>query len=265
MAYERYSRSDSFTVVNEHGAYLTKGVIFMKRLWLLGIMAVLAIFAAGPAMANTMTFNTLSGNVDFSVSDNGFYVRSAQIPPGGSTPGLNASSYISGSNFNIAASTASPYTDAGIVLFFNGGLTLGALQSVTIASTGTGTPLSMNLWLDTSGDGKFFAFNGSGLLTGLNGDTYAGSSNSTTYNASSSFYMLGGNGAGGTYTLAQLDAGAVAGIGPNTPTALWIGQVGPFSAQISSVQVSTVPIPGAMWLLGTGLFGLVGLRRRFKK
>ncbi|MCX5806209.1 MAG: hypothetical protein NT010_09125 [Proteobacteria bacterium] len=28
---------------------------------------------------------------------------------------------------------------------------------------------------------------------------------------------------------------------------------------------STVPIPGALWLLGSGLVGLAGLRRRFKK
>jgi hypothetical protein len=30
-------------------------------------------------------------------------------------------------------------------------------------------------------------------------------------------------------------------------------------------NVSGVPIPGAIWLLGSGLFGLVGFRRKFKK
>jgi hypothetical protein len=35
--------------------------------------------------------------------------------------------------------------------------------------------------------------------------------------------------------------------------------VGPFSASVSSVQVSTVPIPGAIRLLGSGLVGLVGV------
>jgi hypothetical protein len=28
---------------------------------------------------------------------------------------------------------------------------------------------------------------------------------------------------------------------------------------------AVVPIPGAVWLLGSGLIGIVGLRRRFKK
>ena len=31
-----------------------------------------------------------------------------------------------------------------------------------------------------------------------------------------------------------------------------------------SVEVSQVPIPGALWLLGTGLIGLAGVRKRFK-
>ena len=29
--------------------------------------------------------------------------------------------------------------------------------------------------------------------------------------------------------------------------------------------VAAVPIPGAVWLLGTGIIGLVGIRRKFKK
>lgn len=30
-------------------------------------------------------------------------------------------------------------------------------------------------------------------------------------------------------------------------------------------HISTVPIPGAIWLLGSGLIGLIGIRRKFKK
>lgn len=32
---------------------------------------------------------------------------------------------------------------------------------------------------------------------------------------------------------------------------------------VNAVQVNATPIPGAVWLLGTGLIGLVGIRRRF--
>ena len=30
-------------------------------------------------------------------------------------------------------------------------------------------------------------------------------------------------------------------------------------------NVNPVPIPGAVWLLGSGLIGLIGLRRKFRK
>lgn len=34
---------------------------------------------------------------------------------------------------------------------------------------------------------------------------------------------------------------------------------------VDAVDVNPVPVPAAVWLLGSGLIGLVGLRRRFKK
>ena len=66
---------------------------------------------------------------------------------------------------------------------------------------------------------------------------------------------------GRTYTPTQLQSGTVSGIGANTPPVSWIGQVGPVPSgtSVSSVQVSTVPIPGAIRLLGSGLVGLVGV------
>ena len=36
-------------------------------------------------------------------------------------------------------------------------------------------------------------------------------------------------------------------------------------AQIYNVQISAVPLPGSIWLLGSGLIGIVGVRRKFKK
>jgi hypothetical protein len=40
-----------------------------------------------------------------------------------------------------------------------------------------------------------------------------------------------------------------------------------WTAQVSAFRISgtAVPIPGAVWLLGSGLIGLVGLRRKLKK
>jgi len=38
-----------------------------------------------------------------------------------------------------------------------------------------------------------------------------------------------------------------------------------YGIALSTAEVSTVPIPAAAWLFASGLFGLVGIRRRFKK
>jgi len=34
---------------------------------------------------------------------------------------------------------------------------------------------------------------------------------------------------------------------------------------IAEIDPTPVPIPGAVWLLGSGLIGMVGIRRKFKK
>jgi hypothetical protein len=170
--------------------------------------------------------------------------------------------------FHMTAS-GSAYSDAGIVLYFNGTLHLGDLQSVSIASTGS--PLAMNLWLDSGGDGQFFAFDATGLLTGLNGDSYGGH-NGNTHDTTSPFYMLGGNGAGNTYTLSQLQSGAVSGISAATPVALWIGITNSggssLEADVASVTVTTTtttvaPVPAMPWAataLAAALMGFLGIR-----
>jgi hypothetical protein len=208
----------------------------MKKILRLGFMLIVLTGLSTAAYAET--FTTSSCNIDFAVNDGGsFYVRSSQIPGGaGSPPGVDASSVISGSGFHLTATATQPaYSDSGIVLYFNGGLKLGDLQSVSVVSTGS--PVIINLWLDTNGDGNFFAFDGNGMMTVLNGDSY-GSSGAASLDANTSIEMFAGNGAGHTYTLAQLQAGAVSGINTDTPVALWIGVTNPATADISSVQVS---------------------------
>jgi hypothetical protein len=54
----------------------------------------------------------------------------------------------------------------------------------------------------------------------------------------------------------------------NQQAASFVQNVDYFVTQVSGgyvVSGSAVPIPAAVWLLGSGLVGLVGLRRRFKK
>jgi len=45
----------------------------------------------------------------------------------------------------------------------------------------------------------------------------------------------------------------------------WVVQNGNIGGQANLYVISAVPIPAAFWLLGSGLIGLVGLRRKFKK
>lgn len=220
----------------------------------------LATFAFLPAAlpAETITFDSTSPNVGSSINSDGFFVLH-------DTHGLPLfGTYANAYDLHLDASGPG-YSDAGLLLFLDGGLTLGQLQGVSVDSTGS--PLAVNLWLDTGGDGSFFAFGGvSGYeFTGLNGDSYAGCG-SPAIDATSSCYMLGGNGAGSTNSLADLRAGTVAGIDANTQVALWIGITNPggqtLSADITSITVNATPEPVSFMLFGTGLAGLCFVARR---
>lgn len=182
----------------------------------------------------------------FAVNDGtSFYVSSSGLI----TPTASA---IQTGGVDVLSASGPGYSDAGIVLYLDGSLKLSDLQSVSVTSTGS--PLSLNLWVDTGGDGSFFSFNGT-LFTGLNGDSYVGT-NTADIDESTTFYALGGSIPGGE-TLSALQS-AYGG----DATALWIGLTSPGSATISAVDVNgadvaPVPLP-ATALTGMTLLGLLG-------
>lgn len=204
----------------------------MKRYITICVVVSIVLFLH--VMVNAETFNTSIANVWYSVNDGNFYTRPTPINM------TNAQATIENGKFHLNAEGPG-YSDAGIALYFDGTLKLGDVQS--ISSVSTGDPLSVNLWLDTGNDGQFFAFDPNGELISLNNDSYCGHELGSEVNDSTSFYMFGGNGAGGTYTLAQLKEGAVSGINSNTKVAIWVGLTNDFSADINSISVVPEPAP----------------------
>ena len=242
----------------------------MKKLISTCAVVGLIMVMHGTAGAGIDTFlpGDPDAGVQYAANMNGFFVNSTGMDLFGATAWASTWTY-SGTTplFGVQAGTnAGSYADAGIVLYFDGSLTLGQLDSVTISTAasdpGNTTP-SVNLWLDSNPDNQFFAFSGE-RFTGLEGDSYSGATVPGNIDGSTGFYMLGGNGSGGTYTLADLQSGMVSGIGANTKVALWIGITNgsPYNyANITQVDVATVPAPGAILLAGLGT-GLVGWFRR---
>lgn len=130
-------------------------------------------------------------------------------------------------------------SSSGVIVYFDGSLKLGDLLGGSFASTGN--TLTMNIYLDTGNDGQFFSFNGA-QFTGLNGDSYGNVTlgpNGGAFNDNTVFTKADGTAAlTSTFTLAQLKAGAVAGIDDNTRVALWIGGGNAFSSDISNISLA---------------------------
>lgn len=144
--------------------------------------------------------------------------------------------------------TGIPYADLGLGYTFG---KLGDITSIPIVGSGSysvNVYFDMNTTDDAGGNGPFFAWSGN-IFTGVGGDTYGlgptitGSGTITP--GDSVYLLLNGN----TYTIAQLQSGAVAGIDNNTLVGFWFGIINhPTTAQfeidlINGLPVASSPVP----------------------
>ena len=129
------------------------------------ILAIAFTLIAVGAFADTVVFTDGSAGLSNAINSGGFFTAPQAI---GGLFGASAYSY----NTHVEAFGAG-YSDAGLVIDLAGGLTLGEIQSVSVNSTGS--PLAINLWLDTGNNGSIFTFDTTSfLLTSLDGDSYGG-------------------------------------------------------------------------------------------
>ncbi|MGA1984569.1 MAG: PEP-CTERM sorting domain-containing protein [Acidobacteriaceae bacterium] len=244
---------------------------------------VLLLLAVTTTIAKADLFVPGSPGIDFfrcsGQSLSGLDVQPFNVfPPG---PGMVPIIWLGNQDgFDLVFPAPAAQTATGLVLYFNGGLTLGELQSVSADST-MGNQLFIQLWLDTNGDGQFFSFAPDPLdppfgeqLVDADGDSAALGQLDGSVTASTLFQMTIGDGYSNDYTLAELQAGDDPGIGADTPVALSIYTI--YQNQLPQVNISdidvertypdtdpgTTPEPSSLILLGTGCLSLVGVIRK---
>jgi hypothetical protein len=238
----------------------------MRRLMLFGILGVILVGSATTLMAGTV--NISSSDVDYRVNVGDMYVSSTGLTITKNGTQQKGSVVSGAGGFDLSITPNGYYTDAGILIGFDGSLKLGDLQSLSFSSTGA--PIALTLWLDTGGDNQFLEFSNGKFTQNYDGDSSLGvaalSGNTLDLSTSLDLYRYNGinkNGQGYSFTLADLQAGNITGfenINANTSVAIWIGITGDAScstrsAHISNVQLTTysVPEPSLISLFGIGI------------
>jgi hypothetical protein len=238
----------------------------MRKLILLSVLSVVLVGSSSMLMAGTI--NISSSDVYYRVNIGDMYVSPNSLNMTKSETQQKASASASAGGFNLSVIPKGYYTDAGILIGFDGSLKLGDLQSLSFSSTGA--PISLTLWLDTGGDNQFLQFSNGQFTQNYNGDSSLGISSLTNNTLDGStaldLYRYNGEnkkGQGYSFTLADLQADNIVGfenINANTAVAIWIGitgdaSTGTRSVQLSNVQLTTysVPEPSLISLFGIGI------------
>ncbi len=193
----------------------------------LGLVAIAVVFAAevyattGPLQGVITYYNKNDG------SD--FYRSTTPYVSGIETQSDNPDGSVT-----VKIDNAAGYVDSGFSIYFG---KLADLKPLTLS--GVGDDYGLNLWFDTSNNGEFFAWDSSGKLTSLDGDTYGlgptSSGGNLTVDGSSLFWMM--TAPYGSYSLEDLKSGSFPRITGDTYVAIWVG-IDAFSESQSATLTS---------------------------
>ncbi len=209
--------------------------------FLVGSLGALAIGALALPSASASA-NGAAGQVTYYNANYGGRFYRSPSPTTIESDVYGISQSISGNSIELGAGPYPQYTDSGFSIYRG---TLASLQGLMVQGSGS---YGLNLWLDTNKDGDFFSWDstvsGSVYMTGLGGDLYL--LGDSTPNAGGVLVVSGSTpfnlqgGAGGTYTLSQLQQGALTGVTGSTQVAVWIGIVGSTTGSQAAAEIDQV-------------------------
>lgn len=197
------------------------------------------------AMLLTFSTATFATSMSFTIGNHG----DGAIYDGSTNPyGLRLDDM--GQTFTVGDNLPGSFTGAVLTLVFDpADLAAGAVLSGTIIDNADGSLWDVSYMmsdLTAAPQGGFIANAGSGMLTEQGG--------------SGSFTLLGKSMGGGVFIFDN-DGHRLEG----SPGTGWVGRgwfVGEGGSNDFLVTATPVPLPGAIWMMGAGLLGLLGVRRR---
>lgn len=207
----------------------------MKKFLYLCLSLALVFTVTSTAAAYVETFDANSDSFNYGYGSSFTLGTTNWVSPGG-----NPGGYISGISSNLYAVwtyTTSPYGDM----------------------TGQTMTIDTKITDSETGSAQFYVGRGGSYFVG-SAWSISGDSSWTTHTDSTASFTTWTGVNDGVYTLAQI-------LQAPTDIGIFFGGAvlsGTGSFEVDNFGAGAVPIPGAIWLLGSGLFGIVGIRRKFK-
>lgn len=157
----------------------------------------------------------------YTINDGSSIFRSSTPFSKGRQGGTFSNSTNSDGSVTLTIVSAPNEVDSGFYIIVGA---LSSFNGFTVETTGS--PVTAKIWFDKNNDSEFFTWTGS-KYSSIGSDAYilgtSMNAGSNTVDASTTFNSL--TPGGGSYTLAQLQSGAAAGISGTTRIAIWVGIV----------------------------------------